>query len=93
MMQGIEATRKKHGYVPTYFLKMVAEHGAVQTAKLLLHAETPQDGLNKLWELGELPMTMEAQVCEPKYRLLFSREERAIAEKRLTERGYTPNKK
>jgi len=90
MMQGIAETTKRFGYVPTYFLQMVTQHGAIQTAKILLAAETPQEGLNKLWELGQLHMTMEAQVLDPKYRLLFTRQERAVALKRLVERGYDP---
>jgi hypothetical protein len=36
----IEAARV-HGYIPTYFMQMLSEHGGVETAKRLLAKSEP----------------------------------------------------
>ena len=83
----IEAARKR-GYVPTYFMQMLAEHGGVETAKRLLGKSEPQTGLFELWQLDLLHESMEAVVLLEKFRLLFTEVELTEARRRLEELGY-----
>ena len=83
----IEAARKR-GYVPTYFLQMLAEHGGVETAKRLLAKSEPQTGLFELWQLNLLHESMEAAVLQDKFHSLFTETELAEAHRRLEELGY-----
>jgi hypothetical protein len=87
-ISGCEELRKEHGYNPTYWVRMVHEHGAVQAAKLLLRASNAQEGLFRLWELKRLDMSIEAMVIDPQYGSLFSEEERKLARKRLDDLGF-----
>ncbi len=80
----------KHGYNPTYFLQMVAEHGGVGAVKRLLATPDSQAGLNSLWEINRLDMSCEAAALNPKYASLFTAEERREAKKRLKALNYTP---
>jgi len=70
------------GYKATHFLRLVNERGGLEAAKFLLHKEL-SEGFIKLWELGRLDLTMEAMILEPKWKELFTEEEREIAKKRL----------
>ena len=63
-LEGTIAAAKKRGYVPTYFMQMLAEYGGVETAKRLLTKPEPQTGLYELWELGILCESMEAVIWE-----------------------------
>lgn len=88
MMSGIEASKRELHYTPIYFLRMAHEHGAVQTAKMLLGDSTVQEGLMKLYELNRLDLSMEAMVLDRKYRTLFTYEERKAARQRLEKLDY-----
>ncbi len=88
MMGGIEYSKNVLHYTPIYFLRMVYEHGAVQTAKMLLGDSAVQEGLMTLSNLGRLDMSMEAMVLDRKYRALFTYEERKAARQRLEKLGY-----
>lgn len=83
----VEAARKQK-YTPTYFMQMLSEHGGVETARRLLAADLPQDGLNRLWEMGMLHESMEAQVIKEKFAPLFTENEILEARKRLVDRQY-----
>ena len=84
----IEAARAR-GYIPTYFMQMLSEHGGVQTAKRLLAKSEPQTGLFELWNLGILYESMEAIICDnPRFHSLFKPAEIAEARRRLEELGY-----
>ena len=83
----IEAARKR-GYVPTYFLQMLVEHGGVETAKRLLAKSEPQTGLFELWQLNLLHESMEAAVLQDKFHSLFTETELDEAHRRLEELGY-----
>ena len=78
----------KLGYRATYFLRMVREHGGVETAHRLLAASGSSEGLGRLWELGRLDISLEALVLKPEYASLFTNEERRIARERLAEMNY-----
>ncbi len=82
-----EAT-KKYNYNPTYFLRMLNEHGGVETAKRLLQKSGAQQGLFTLWQLGLLNESVEAAVIDKRFQSLFSKEEIAEASRRLEELGY-----
>ena len=83
----IEAARMR-GYIPTYFMQMLSEHGGVETAKRLLAKSEPQTGLFELWNLGLLKDSMEAVVLQEKFRSLFTDAEITEAHHRLEELGY-----
>ena len=97
---GIDVFKKtKPKYSPTRFMQMLKEHGAVETAKRLLHdnKETAEfNGLTKLCEMeylhnvpNALNNSMEAIIYNnEKYWPLFTKEEREICKKRLTELDY-----
>ena len=79
------------GYRPTYFLRMVHEHGGLEAAKRLLRASEAQSGLTRLWECGLLDISMEALVLQERWKPLFSDEERQTARDRLKCYGYDPS--
>jgi hypothetical protein len=83
---------KAGSYYPHYFMRMLAEHGGVDTAKRLLASQEPQTGLFELYDLGLLHVSMEAIVLQEKFRPLFSEEELAEAHRRLEELGYFEGK-
>lgn len=87
-LEGTVEAAKKRGYVPTYFMQMLAEYGGVGAAKRLLAKLEPQEGLFELWRLELLHESMEAVVVQEKYQNLFTKEEVAEAHHRLEELGY-----
>ena len=91
-MLSIDATAAKHGYHPSYFLRMVHELGRVRAAKQLLSKDDPQSGLARLWELGLLDNSMEALVLQGQWQDLFSEDDLQEARKRLEYYGY-PSKR
>lgn len=78
---------KECHYRPTYFLRMLAEHGGLATAKILLAKQHVSEGFTKLAELGRLDLSMESLVLENKWRSLFTDRELAIARNRLKVSG------
>lgn len=76
-------------YNAIIFLQMVTDHGGLEAAKRLINAPNISDGYTALWERGKLELTVEAVVLEnEKYHSLFTAEELAICEKRLTDYEY-----
>ena len=80
--------KSEAGYNASRFLSMVNEHGGLATAQALLHAETVSDGYTALWERGRLDLTVEAVILEPRWRDLFTDDERSKALDRLRSYGY-----
>ncbi len=78
------------GYRPSYFLQMLGEHGAVETARRLIVAPSESEGFTRLWELGRLDLTVEALVLRTEYASLFDDSIRGLAESRLARYGYRP---
>jgi hypothetical protein len=74
---------REFGYNPTYWQKMVSQHGAVDAAKRLLKGSRASDGFTRLWEEGRLDLSVEFFILLPKYADLFTSEERAEARRRL----------
>jgi hypothetical protein len=90
VMLNIYAAAAELGYRPTDFLRMVREHGGVETARRLLRAAEAQAGLTTLWKLGRLDISMEALVVQERWEPLFSDEERQVARERLKAYGSDP---
>lgn len=88
-LEGTIEAAKARGYIPTYFMQMLSEHGGVETAKRLLAKSEPQTGLFELWNLGILHESMEAVICDNlRFRPLFEAAEIAEAHRRLEELNY-----
>lgn len=81
---------KKLKYTASYFWQMVCDKGGYQTAKHLIHTNSPSEGFTKLWALGRLDLSVEAQVLKPEYTTLFTDEERQICADRLEQYNYKP---
>ena len=64
------------------------ELGALKMARRLLRDSTTSRGFTRLWEMGRLGLSVEAIVLRPEFRVLFTDEERSIANARLSDGGY-----
>ena len=80
--------KKEANYVATRFIQMVAEHGGVETAKILINTDKPSEGYTALWEKGRLDITVEALLQDPKWASLFDPIEIEKARQRLIEYKY-----
>jgi hypothetical protein len=80
--------RDEAGYNATYFVRMLSEYGGLATAQRLLAAPTASEGFTALWERQRLDLTVEAQVVQPRFVILFTEEELDVARQRLDELGY-----
>ena len=78
------------GYRPTYFRRMVNDHGGVQAAKILLAKDAPSYGFERLWEEGRLDLSVEALVLRQPWRGLFDLDELREAYRRLDGSDYDP---
>lgn len=88
MRQVYDQARSECNYTASRFLQLVTDHGGVQAAKQLLRTEGYSERLTRLWEEGRLDISMEAAVLEDPWRNLFTKEELAIASKRLEQLGF-----
>lgn len=71
------------GYVPSIWIRMVEEHGAVETARRLVMSGDLQDGLLRLLRLGRVDLTVEHAVLEERWHDLFTDKIREAARWRL----------
>lgn len=83
-----EKAKTECKYNATRFLKMLNEHGGIQTAKTLIHSKNITLGLSKLWELKRLDLTVEALIVENDWGDIFSKEEIEIAKEQLERFNY-----
>jgi hypothetical protein len=81
---------KEHGYIATYFLQMISEHGGVGADKRLISTPKLQSGLTELYFIERLDLSAEALVLQELYRDLFTDCERRKSYIRLKEHGYDP---
>ena len=73
-------------YKPTRFKKMLDQYGGIETAnRLLISTNKIPDGFIELYSRGPeaLKLTVEYLILKPEYAILFSSDQREIAEKRL----------
>jgi hypothetical protein len=80
--------KNEANYVANRFIKMVTDHGGLETAKILINADTPSDGYTALYLKGRLDLTVEAIVQDPKWAFLFDPEEIKRSRERLVEYGF-----
>jgi hypothetical protein len=74
---------RKLGYIPSIWIRMINEHGAVETARRLIKSGDLQDGLLKLLNYGRVDLTVEQAVIDERWHNLFTDEERDAARWRL----------
>jgi hypothetical protein len=83
-----ELCKLGYHYNPSYFLQMLDNYGAVDTAIQLVTASKLHEGFTKLWELGRLDLTVEAIILRDPYNQLFTKEVLDSAKERLNALGY-----
>jgi hypothetical protein len=84
MLQIYVWARDELGYCAIRFLRSVRQHGGVEHAKRSLRRPlSMQAGFGRLKDEGRLDMTMEAFVCNPQFRPLFTEAEIAEARRRI----------
>jgi hypothetical protein len=88
MLNVYQVAKRELNYSATYFLRMVSEFGGLSAARRLLAARDLSDGFTELYLKKRLDLTAEAQMIRPEFRVLFTPDEIAIAEKRLSDLGY-----
>lgn len=80
---------KKLGYVPTRFIQMLQkENNSGYDLALKIVNKDSISGLERLWEMGRLDLTMEARIIKPEYNELFSTEIIETCKKKLEKFGY-----
>lgn len=80
------------GYNANRFLQMVTSQDGLTIAKGFIQKNNPTDGFTALWELGRLDLTVEALILKPKYKELFTDEEREIVRDLLREYDFETEK-
>jgi hypothetical protein len=73
------------GYNPHRILQMIADQGAVPSAKKLVTSGTLQSGLKAIVKLGRKDLCVESIVLEEKFQPLFTADELKAAEWHLTQ--------
>ena len=68
---------------------MVSELGGPTTARLLLGASNAGEGFTAPWESGRLDLNVEALVLSAGFEVLFTSEEKQLAQHRLSDYGYS----
>ena len=79
--------KQEAGYNATVYLRMLADHGGLGTAKRLLAAPTISDGFVALWERGRVDLAVENVIIRTEFESLFTDEELDLARARLREYG------
>ena len=92
MMNVYRMAKEECAYNANMFLRMLHEHGGIETAHRLFGGETPQYGFTKLWECGRLDITVECIVLDLRYQALFDDHELETARRRLRQYGFDPEK-
>ena len=92
LMETIRASVRECRYTPHAFMDMIAKHGAIEAARMLMHTRAISDGFVRLWEKGRLDLTVERIIVhEREWAVLFTAQERRIAEQRLNEWEKNPS--
>lgn len=83
LREGVRQCKADLGYTPTYFIRMISDHGAVDTVRQLIINAQPSDGFTYLSERSRLDLTVEFVALWPEFVDLFSPAEREAARMRL----------
>jgi hypothetical protein len=87
-MRGLyDRAKSEAGYNASIFLRMLGEHGALETARRLVMSPLPSEGFTQLCLKGRLDLTVESLVLEPQFEPLFDEEMRDHARERLRAYG------
>lgn len=81
-------TKKEIKYNSTRFLQLVTTDGGIKAAKKLISKDGGTYGFERLWKENRLDLSVEALVLKPKYKDLFTDEERKICRIRLKDYNY-----
>ena len=80
---------KKFGYAPTRFLDMVvSDDDIVAATRKLIYKEGGTSGFETLYMNKRLDLAVEKIILEPRFRVLFSKEDLDTAYSRLEEYKY-----
>lgn len=91
MMDIYVRAKSEANYNAAHFIHLLTEHGGLEAARILLHADTVSEGYAVLWERGRLDLTVEALIYDhPEYHGLFTDEERLVVQRRLADYKYPP---
>lgn len=86
--KAVDICISRYRYRPSYFLQMLDNYGAVDTAIKLVTALKFHEGFTRLWELKRLDLTVEAIILQNPYNQLFPKEVLEKAFERLKALGY-----
>ena len=92
MMNIYHSAKEECKHVSGYFLRMISEHGSVETAHRLLRGREPQSGFTKMWKCGRLDLTVECLVLNSRFQELFEYHELETARRRLRKHEYDPER-
>ena len=87
-LKAVEICIRNYSYRPSYFLQMLENYGAVNTAIKLVMSPKLHEGFEKLFLLGRFDLTVEAIILRSPYNELFTKEVLDFALKRLKALGY-----
>lgn len=91
MMNLYERSKKEIHYNATYFLRMLDDHGGVETAHRLLEPHSAvSDGFTTLVLEKRLDLSVEATVLKPEFQPLFTQDELDEARRRLAPYDWPP---
>ncbi len=84
----VEHVMRVSSYRPTYYLQMLANDGAVATARKLALSGRTHEGFAQLWERNLLDRSIEAAMIRPEFAPLFTDDELEAARSRLFTHGF-----
>jgi hypothetical protein len=87
-MLQIYADAETIGYEASGFRGLMASHGPLRAAKMLINMDEPSDGFTELWELKRLDISVEARALKPEFHHLFSGSELRVCRHRLADYGW-----
>jgi hypothetical protein len=87
MRQIYDRAKSEAGYNATYFLRMLSEHGGVETARRLVGSGQASEGFTQLYLKRRLDLTIETLVLEDRFSGLFADELIEQARNRLRDYG------
>ena len=80
---------KKIKYSPRYFLDMVVSNeDIIEVTRRLIHKEGGTSGFEILYEKNRMDLSVENIILEPRFRVLFSKEDLIVAYQRLKDYGF-----
>ena len=89
MMDIYRRAKSEAKYNAVRYLQMLTDHGGLETANILLHANNVSEGYTALWERKRLDLTVEALIFDnPKFQTLFTPADVEITRKRLIQYEY-----